>query len=222
MRFRDWLYESFERHGEVGFVPYYKRQGYNQSVQSGLRGEEQVRKQMNKHCGWYVEPSTQDQDKYQGIDGHLVSGISKTPIQIKRQMTGNRIGYEVARDFHSNDPNQPPDALQLVGLLNGKDWKTQAELYVLRNMDNTQIRVVSVQEARQMINQAIGNWKQALVKFAQVPAMLQRYRVAFNDGKISMFLKFDSNDSYWKCMAYIEPSAFKSLKVCDLKSRNFN
>lgn len=218
MRFREWLYEATDVYGDPDYVPIYKRQGYNQKVAMGLQGEEDVRSKMQR-CGWRVDPSSSYEDTRLGIDGYMiVKGQEPVPIQIKRKTKQDKFGFEWIKMGRTATGQMPSASVFLNHKADGKDATSQAVYYAVQNVAGTQITLLALQDAKTMINQAVSSWKAILAdpKLQQYPQLARKYMNDFVSGGVLLKIIEDRNDNYWKMMAYIEPSAIKAVKVCNL------
>lgn len=223
--FLEWfINESTDVYGDPDYRPIYTRQIYNQKVQAGLQGEAELLGQLSK-LGMKVDSSNPYEDKSLGIDGYVTMDGKRYSVQLKRKFTNNDIALELSMDRAANDPNSMPNPLNFLNNLNGKDAKSRADLYVVRSMDRSQVRVLSTQEVKRLVLQAVQQWREVLSDpmLKKYPTMAKKYMNDFfyggSGGNHSVKLKlfWDREKSVWKMIGYITPDAIKPIKVLQVR-----
>lgn len=196
-------------------VPVYETDAYNRDIQRGKNTENEILEGLKTSCGWTLLTSaTAIQDMKHAIDAFAIIDGKKIPVQIKarrRHSTASDIGYEIAKDYQSNNPDRPPASKTLLSKLNGRDMRGDAELTILLHKDGNQLFVINTSEGYRLIREAVADWMKTLDNRAD-SYVNKRFR---GDG-IDLIRKFDERDHYWKIIAYIKPSKFKTLEICDL------
>ena len=222
--FKLWLIdEAAHVYGDPDYVPIHMRPDHARAVAQGIAAEDEMRRQMGSK-GLQIEPSDDYEDRVHGIDGYLVMRGAREPVQIKRRTTTDEFAFEVAMDRTANGPQ--PHPLQLLGMWNGKDAKSEANLYVVRNVQGTQATIIRKQDAWRLIQQAVQNWVQILESpmLQQYPALARKYMNDFYNGGnpqgygIKLKIIWDREKGVWKLMAYIRPNALPAVRQINMAS----
>lgn len=210
-------------------IPNYRTQQYQNSIVRGKESETDIAKGLETSCGWTLAATDNElQDMRLAIDTFLIDNKgNKIPVQIKarkfqsdpRAASNNDIGYEVAKDFNAKDEKTPPPAEVLLNDLNGRDMRGIAKLTVVLDQSGTKIYIIDTNEGHGMIKDAVTKWAELLNRFSNYPLIKKQYQMSYMYSGISLLYKFDTRDYYWKIMAYINPSKFKSLQVCYLNKK---
>lgn len=113
-------------------------QGIDQRVQYGKSIEKQIFDHL-VDCGLKLHEPSGREDMYDKIDGWWEREDGLKPIQIKYRDTGDDILFEVMKDINRNVP--------------GRDMIGKAIYYAVANREGTRIVVVSVDDAKQLIEE---------------------------------------------------------------------
>ena len=123
-------------------------QNIEDRVRYGKEIESKIIESLINH-GWKISTASANQDKFDKIDGILISSKDPmpvklpAPIQIKYRDTGNDILMEVCWLF-DGDFSKP-----ISELLTGRDMKGKAEIYVSLDQNGETIRVRLAKEAKE-------------------------------------------------------------------------
>ena len=126
MNFAQWLF--IEENSQSN-----RFQSREERVRSGKKQEERIIRSMTSEHGWNVKHVSENQDKFDKIDGILIYSPDSipvslpAPIQIKYRDTGDDLLMEVVWEFN-NQYESPIDQL-----LTGRDMKGSAKLYLCLN-----------------------------------------------------------------------------------------
>lgn len=163
-------------------------QGYDTRIQYGKSIEKQIFDSLVA-CGMKLRPATGRQDMYEKIDGWW----NNDPIQIKYRDTGDDILFEVMKDYDQGIP--------------GRDMVGRAKFYAVLNRAGN-ILVVSVDEAKRMIQQIVGE--------AEQDGYDERGNYSY--GPVTLRIRPDPQSGQRKLMAYIRPEALKQVfQTCPAK-----
>lgn len=198
-------------------VPYYQSQDYRSAINRGHQSERETQGLVNSNCGWQLKLRGEHDDMHRKIDADIVINGRSYPTQMKLRRVGTDVRYEVARNFQFNDPNQKPPHEILLSRLNGRDMNGQS--YYTLTVDNTgtNVTLVPTKVGVDMINQAVAQWKDFLIRFKNMPkmlAMLDRKFQASNG--VQLLIQYDQRDRGWKVLAFINPSTFPNVQTCKL------
>jgi len=185
--------------------PFDDRAEYGTRIKQGKTIEEEICNKLTEEIGWVIKPSSAQQDKYEGIDGWIVSidGGKTTcqhiPIQIKarKNSSGNDILWETVKPWRQ-DLNFDEKVMYT-----GKDMKCKAVYLVSvgNNGSTVRIRQVSeiIQKAKEMTEQLIQNFRATGKKFAQTqwgearvvkdPSQQANFNLRGDVFKINCFIK---------------------------------
>jgi len=161
-------------------------QDIDQRVQYGKSIEKQIFDSLVQ-CGMKLrEPSTQE-DKYDKVDGWWDTPSGEKPIQIKYRDTGDDILFEVMKDYRRGVP--------------GRDMVGKAEFYAVLSRVGGKIVLVSVAEAKKLIEEMRAG--------AEDEGFDQRgnYRM----GAATLRVRPDPRSQQDKLMAYIPVSMLKQI-----------
>lgn len=193
----------------------YQTQAYQQDIQKGKEIESLISKTLETDCGFQIVASNEDLDRNQAIDTFIIKNGQHIPAQIKmRNNFQDDIGYEIAKNFSLTNPHQMPNPADLLRNLNGRDLKGSARMVINLSQDKKTLRMIDNHEGHNLIMIAVKNW----LKFIEMAPNIKRNKWKEPNG-LEILLKFDLRDSYWKAMAYIPSNQFKSLQICNLKTK---
>jgi len=183
---------AFGKWGKVGRQDN-RFQSYSDRVNYGKGIEGQIYKNL-EGCGFKLRKPTTAEDKYSKIDGWWNDGTQEHPLQIKYRDSGDDLLFEVMKDYYGNIP--------------GRDMVGQATHYAVLSKDGKIIRVVLVADAKKIINQMVQG-----VESKGWPKD-KTYRMPVEGGLAMLRIRPDPSTGVEKLMAYIPPSALKSVKEC--------
>lgn len=171
----------------------------DQRVEFGKNKEAQILHAMKTQHGWSVQEAKTNQDKYQKIDGILISSPDSlpvslpAPIQIKYRDTGNDLLMEVSWSFNG-DYNTPTEKL-----ITGRDMKGLAKLYVSLDLSGDLVRVRLADEAKSIAKKLLEGLLATRKKF-------------FNIGNHQIRIVSDPDDGRQKINAFLNPNDFSWKK----------
>ena len=161
-------------------------QHIDQRVEYGKGIEKQIFDSLIK-CGLKLREPSIGEDKHDKIDGWWTTASGEKPIQIKYRDTGDDILFEVIKDVRLGIP--------------GRDMIGKAEFYAVLGKQNQRIVMVSVAEAKKLINDM------------QAAAEHQGFddRGNFRMGKAMLRYRDDPRSNQEKLMAYIPVSMLRQI-----------
>ena len=161
-------------------------QHIDQRVQYGKSIEKQIFDSLVR-CGMKLREPSNDEDKYDKIDGWWETPSGEKPIQIKYRDTGDDILFEVMKDNKRGVP--------------GRDMIGKAEFYAVLSRVGGKIVLVSVAEAKKLIAQ--------MQSRAEEEGFDQRGN--FRMGGAILRIRPDPRSQQDKLMAYIPVSMLKQI-----------
>jgi hypothetical protein len=122
--------------------------GYKDRVKYGRMVERSILSRL-RAIGYNIKPSTVYEDMYKKIDGHIYDCHVKTfiPLQFKYRSSGNDLLMEMALlDKSSKSNNNDND--NKVTTLNGRDYISEAQVYICLASDSETLRICSTSELK--------------------------------------------------------------------------
>lgn len=169
-------------------------QDINDRVKYGKAIESKIINALTKQ-GWVVSLPSSNQDRFDKIDGVLISSQESfpvalpAPIQIKYRDTGNDLLMEVCWLFDGNF-DQP-----VYNLLTGRDMKGKAKLYVSLDQNGETIRVRLAEEAKKNALELLKN-------------LIKNRSKVFTSELGQIRITRDPKDGRKKINAFINPDSF--------------
>jgi len=169
-----------------------------QNIEDRVRYGKEIESKIIKsliHQGWEVSQVNSNQDKFDKIDGILISSKDPmpislpAPIQIKYRDTGNDLLMEVCWLFDGNF-NKP-----IQELLTGRDMKGKAELYVSLDQNGETIRVRLAKEAKENA-------------LSLLKGLLSSRKKVYSSELGQIRITKDPKDGRQKINAFINPNSF--------------
>jgi hypothetical protein len=185
MNFAQWLFlqENFESN---------RFQSREERVKSGKEQEARILQAMIREHGWNINSASASQDKFDKIDGFLLSAPEPppislpAPIQIKYRDTGDDLLMEVVWEFRNQQVN-------LDQLLTGRDMKGLAKIYLCLNKIGTLARVRLADEAKSFAKKLL-------------EGLLLSGKKIYSIGKSQIRITEDPENRRPKINAYIDPN----------------
>jgi hypothetical protein len=176
-----------------------KFQDKSERIKYGKDIESKIVQALTNQYGWNIVPPSSNQDKFDKIDGTLISSSEAlpvslpAPIQIKYRDTGNDILMEVSWVFNGNFD------MPLSNFLTGRDMKGKAKLYVSLDQSGKMIRVRLAEEAKKNAIELLEN-------------LIKNRSKVFSSELGQIRITRDPKDGRQKINAFINPDSFSWTK----------
>jgi len=198
---------TFGEFGGLGspHQPFDDTADYKSRIKAGAIVENNIREKLITELNWEIEPATDEQDKYDGIDGWII-GETKIPFQIKarKNTSGNDILWEAVKPWHRNLISTFEDMGDAA--FTGKDMKCKAQYLISTSNNGCVIRIRNVQEtidkSKKLVLALIKSGdnfaytEDGEAKIVKDPSRQANFNMSGNTFKINCFIK--PNVYAWK------------------------